>query len=51
MIGEQDPGNRRLMRFNLDKNEKELFNHFKSINQARLSYLIPSNWRSDDTKK
>ena len=38
MIGEQDPGNRRLMRFNLDKNEKELFNHFKSINQARLSY-------------
>ena len=38
MIGEQDPGNRRLMRFNPDKNEKELFNHFKSINQARLNY-------------
>ena len=26
------------MRFNPDKNEKELFNHFKSINQARLNY-------------
>ena len=38
MIGEQDPGNRRPMMFNLDDNEKELFNHFKSINQARLNY-------------
>ena len=26
------------MKFDLDDNEKELFNHFKSINQARLSY-------------
>ena len=38
MIGEQDPGNRRPMMFDLDNNEKELFNHFKAINQARLNY-------------
>jgi len=38
MIGEQDPGNRRPMMFELDNNEKELFNHFKAINQARLNY-------------
>ena len=47
MIGEQDPGNRRPMNFNLNENEKNLFNHFKIINNARVTY--PSLALGDQT--
>jgi glycosidase len=38
MMGEGDPGNRRMMRFNLTENEKKLKNHFSQLNQLRNKY-------------
>ena len=38
MMGEGDPGNRRMMRFNLTENEKKLKNQFSQLNQLRNKY-------------
>ncbi len=38
LIGELDPGNRRPMKFNIDKNERDLLEKFKAINLIRQNY-------------
>ena len=38
LMGEQDPGNRRLMKFELNENEKHVLEQFERINQSRNKF-------------